>query len=469
MASPPPPQAAGGELLAERVRIGLWLIAGVVAVSALSDGMILRGRYPAVHVVQAAQLVLLVGLESIRSRRPQWSSAIALVGLVLICITTAATGIATHDDTTSPLLLIILVIAAGTLIPWDASQQAAVACAALLSIVGNIFAVSGDIDVPRRYPLLVAAMTAFVASVYIARRLQQARQVAAAADLARAESEHALRQAHDELERRVDERTGQLHRANEALMAEFAARRRVEEESRRHQAELAHATRLATMGQMAAEMAHELNQPLAAIVSYSQGAARRLRGGEAVSEEMLHAADEITAQALRAGKVLRYMTAFARNRTPSYATRDLGELIIEACRFLEIESERCGVTIELELAPTPIQVRMEPLQIEQVVVNLVRNGLDAMRDNGNRQPRLRVSTSVAAEWVEVCVEDNGSGLSAAAGRIFEPFYTTKPDGLGLGLSVSRSIVDAHGGRIWAADRNGPGASVHFTLPLGGPS
>jgi PAS domain S-box-containing protein len=236
-----------------------------------------------------------------------------------------------------------------------------------------------------------------------------------------------------------------------------------EEETRRHQAELAHVLRVRTVGEMAAGLAHEINQPLAAIANYATGCARRLRDGENDSEQVLSAVEEIALQALRAGAIVHRLGEFVRNRPARRQVANLNVLIRAAVRLVEADARSEGVVLTMRLG-RPAQVEVDPIQIEQVLLNLLRNGVEAMREvNGSEERTLSIRSAVRGAAVRVEVTDTGPGLHDSEEAIFSPFYSTKPDGMGMGLTISRTIVDAHGGRLWAAPASEGGASFYVEL------
>ena len=297
----------------------------------------------------------------------------------------------------------------------------------------------------------------------------------------RRRAEEALRRAHDQLERRVEERTAELTRANAILEREIAERKRAEERARLHQAELAHVSRLSVIGEMASGLAHELNQPLCAINTTAQGCLRMMRSGKGVTPRLLEAIEDVVTQAERAGRVLRRVRGFARKRDPVRAEVDVNALIREVVGFAEGDLERHRVETRLELADPLPPVLADSIEIEQVLLNLLLNGIEAMTDVPPEERRLVLRTTLQASpsepteangpasagpVVEVAVRDYGHGLPQEnVERIFEPFYTSKPDGLGVGLSSSRSIVEAHGSRLRAAPCADRGATFWFTLPI----
>ena len=230
------------------------------------------------------------------------------------------------------------------------------------------------------------------------------------------------------------------------------------------QAEVVHISRLSAMGEMASALAHELNQPLSAIANYLNGAHRLLErssgGDPRVSEAVEKAAD----QALRAGDIIRKLRNFLSRGEGERSNESLAKLVHEACGLALLGSRDAGLQVHYEIDPHRDRVEVDRVQIQQVIVNLVRNSLDAMQDQPRRE--LQVSTSVTGDMAMVTIADTGPGLDAsAAERLFQPFVTTKASGMGIGLSISRTIVEAHGGRIWSDPPSGAGAVFHFTVPL----
>ncbi|HSV30076.1 MAG TPA: PhnD/SsuA/transferrin family substrate-binding protein, partial [Candidatus Omnitrophota bacterium] len=253
------------------------------------------------------------------------------------------------------------------------------------------------------------------------------------------------------------------------VRVEYLVRRRTEElksahrEARRQREELEHGARLALLGEMASSIAHEINQPLAAIANYASGCQRRLEAGtdaDGVTEGLRM----IAGQAERAAGIVKRIRAFVRKQGPEATALDLNDVVLDAVDLFRGVAARRGVTVETALAPTLPRVAADRLQVEQVLLNLLQNAADAMAGGDRR--RVEVATAAAESgMVEVAVTDSGPGLAPEMrDRLFEPFFTTKPDGVGLGLSLSRSIVEAHGGRLRAEDGPDCGARFRFTLP-----
>lgn len=251
---------------------------------------------------------------------------------------------------------------------------------------------------------------------------------------------------------------------------DITAVRRAEQESRQHQAELVHVCRLSTMGEVATGMAHELNQPLSAIVNYANGCVRRLQSGQGESEALIGALNQITAQAKRASEIIKRLRALVGKQPPARAETDLNQLVREVCAFLEFEINRVGVTIALALPNEPIPVCVDLVQIEQVLLNLVGNALDALETCPEAARQLQISTTLDGAWAQVAVRDSGPGIAAdRLQTLFDPFVTTKAGGMGMGLAISQTIVDNHDGRIWAESLIGQGATFYVRLPIAAPS
>jgi C4-dicarboxylate-specific signal transduction histidine kinase len=250
---------------------------------------------------------------------------------------------------------------------------------------------------------------------------------------------------------------------------DITAVRRAEQESRQHQAELVHVCRLSTMGEVATGMAHELNQPLSAIVNYANGCVRRLQGGQGQPEELVGAMNQITAQAKRASEIIKRLRALVGKQPPARAGADLNHLVREVCSFLEFETSRVGVAIELELSAEAIPVCVDLVQVEQVLLNLVGNALDALEERPEPERRLWIRTEIEDDWAHVAVADSGPGIeSGRLQGLFDPFVTTKEGGMGMGLAISQTIVENHEGRIWAESVLGHGSTFHLRLPLAPP-
>jgi len=230
------------------------------------------------------------------------------------------------------------------------------------------------------------------------------------------------------------------------------------------QAEVVHISRLSAMGEMASALAHELNQPLSAIANYLNGAKRLLvRGGE-VDPKAIEAVDKAVGQALRAGDIIRRLRDFLSRGEGERSVESLSKLVHEACGLALVGAKESGVEVRYALDPHLDRVLVDRIQIQQVLVNLVRNALESM--HGQERRELSVSTIVDGEMAVVRVADSGAGLDPAiAEKLFQPFVTSKAHGMGIGLSISRTIIEAHGGRIWTEPNPGGGAVFSFSVRM----
>jgi two-component system sensor kinase FixL len=244
-------------------------------------------------------------------------------------------------------------------------------------------------------------------------------------------------------------------------------RRHAEDEARVLQERLTHFSRLSTMGEMAAGLAHEINQPLSAIATYAQACQRLIRQPEPDIADVLAALEQINAQALRAGEVIRRLRNFVKNREVKREPVDCGRLLEDLSTLAETDARLHNIRLRLDCQEPLPTVYADPIQLQQVVLNLVRNAIDAMTDAPeDRREVVLVSRSTDDGEVEVIVADHGAGLAPeATEHLFNPFFTTKASGTGLGLAISRSIVRAHGGRLWHTPNDGCGVRFHFTLPV----
>src|SRR5712692_1055412 len=276
----------------------------------------------------------------------------------------------------------------------------------------------------------------------------------------------ALHQAKNELELNVLERTAELRKANEDLVAEIAQREQAEEDLRHAQAELAHVIRVATVGGTTASIAHEVNQPLSAVVVNGGACLRWLARDPPNLDEARDAARCIVRDGKRAGDVIARIRALATKTATPKQRMNMNEAIQEVVALARSELRRNNVTLRMELEDDLSPVLGDRVQLQQVVLNLVMNGVEAMSTVGERPRELVIRTQKdEADQVRVAVQDSGMGLDPQSReRIFDAFYTTKDEGMGVGLSISRSIVQNHGGRLWAVANDGPGTTFQFTVP-----
>lgn len=274
---------------------------------------------------------------------------------------------------------------------------------------------------------------------------------------------------HQELEQRVRERTAELEAANQRLAQEMQEYRQAEENLEGYEA--GDRRRRRERGQLvdilASGIAHELNQPLAAAISYVNTAQRLVRRGNGHSEEALEAMDKATVQNWRAAKVVRQFRELLRRGGPVFYPEESGEMIQSVVELMEEEAQQynfaLGLDIDDELGP----IYCDRAQLEHVILNLLRNALEAMRDARAHHGTVRVRARLGRPgFAQITVADDGPGVRGGDDEsLFQSFHTTKEDGLGMGLSVSRAIVEAHGGEFWVDSNEEGGASFHFTVPL----
>jgi signal transduction histidine kinase len=263
----------------------------------------------------------------------------------------------------------------------------------------------------------------------------------------------------------VDGRMVRLHIATDVTES-----RKAEELVRQQQEKLQMTARLVTVGEMASTLAHEINQPLAAIANYSMGSVRRLRSGNWDADELREAMEKSSEQAERAGRIIQRVREFVRKREPVLAACDVNGVISGVARMIEIEAEKSAIELKLDLAPALPPARADKVMIEQVILNLVKNAIEAMQGVAPENRALAIRSSADSPGaVGIEVADNGCGLPAQLeGNLFTPFFTTKPDGMGMGLQICRSIVELHDGRLWASRNPTGGSTFHFTLPVAPP-
>ena len=222
------------------------------------------------------------------------------------------------------------------------------------------------------------------------------------------------------------------------------------------------------MGELAATLAHELNQPMAAILSNAQAAIRFLDRPQPDLVEIREILQEIAEEDARAGEVIRRMRSLVRKERASLQTLDLNATVHEVVGLLRSDAMMRKVVIDLQLDPDLPPVSGDRIQLQQVVMNLLLNAFDAIGESSPERQTVVVRTSHDDEQIQVAVSDRGAGISPATlEHLFQPFNTSKPHGLGMGLSISRSIIGLHSGRLWGQNNTGPGATFCFTLPVAG--
>ena len=232
------------------------------------------------------------------------------------------------------------------------------------------------------------------------------------------------------------------------------------------QSELLHVSRLSDVGQMASALAHELNQPLAAIVNYVQAMRRMLQASTTPpSPRILETMDKAVAQAARAGEIIQHLRSFIRKGETERSTEDLSKMVEGATALGLVGAKERGIRVQIDLSPDPLPVFIDKVQIQQVVFNLIRNSVEALPESDVRE--LTVTTHRAeCRMALAAVSDSGPGLApTVVEQLFQPFVTTKEKGMGLGLSICRSIIEAHGGRLWATPNPVRGVTFQFSIPM----
>ncbi|MET0443458.1 MAG: ATP-binding protein [Pseudorhodoplanes sp.] len=234
------------------------------------------------------------------------------------------------------------------------------------------------------------------------------------------------------------------------------------------QAELARMSRVTTMGQLTASIAHEVNQPLMAVVMNAEACMQWLKDGNINVGEARAAAERAIAEGHRAGAIIQRVRAIARNAPVVFEPLDVNEMIESVLLIVQPELSRQGIALDVYLQPDQPSITGDRVQLQQVLLNLVSNAADAINTSETRQRRVTVVSAMDTSG-EVCVtvEDAGAGIAPEhRDLIFNPFFTTKQDGIGMGLAICRSIIDAHGGRLWPEPRMPMGTQFRFTLPRG---
>jgi two-component system sensor kinase FixL len=265
------------------------------------------------------------------------------------------------------------------------------------------------------------------------------------------------------LELAVGEMRSNNKRYFTGFIRDITERQKTEARLQELQSELVHISRLTAMGEMASTLAHELNQPLSAITNYLKGLRRMLQEpDEDTPANVQEAVDGAADQALRAGEIIRRLRNFVSRNDSERRIESLNKLIEEACALALVGAKERSVRVRFQFESDADQVLVDKVQIQQVLLNLIRNGIEAMDECEQRE--LTISTHDAGDDVIVGVADSGKGIAPeVAQQLFQPFVTTKQQGMGVGLSISRTIIEAHGGRIWFEPSKSGGAAFYFTL------
>jgi two-component system sensor kinase FixL len=286
----------------------------------------------------------------------------------------------------------------------------------------------------------------------------------------------AIRNQVDQLELRVADRTRELADANRVLHHEILERELAETKTQLLSTQLAHASRVSAMAHLTAGLAHEINQPLAAIANYAETCDLLLAAdGPNNAGHLRQHVDQIKQAALRTGQIVRRMRNFVRPNSGPPVDVELDSLVREVAELCHFEAEKAEVAVTLDLCATDIRIQVDPIQIQQVLVNLVQNAIASMQDCPLDDRRMAIRTRAFnarsldglehGYQVQIDVIDSGLGVLAdSETELFKPFHTTKPEGLGIGLAISRSIVERHGGTIWTEPAQQRGAIFSFSLP-----
>lgn len=258
----------------------------------------------------------------------------------------------------------------------------------------------------------------------------------------------------------VDGRAVTLHTATD-----ITRRKHTERVAQDRQDRLEMTSRLITAGEMASTLAHELNQPLAAILNYNTGCAELLQSGTADMAEVLDGLDKSNEQAERAGAILQRVRDFIARREPKFDRCDLGEVLGEAARLVGAQASRHAVHVDVDASPEPVTVEVDRVMLQQLVLNLSKNAIEAMESTALADRRIVIRWRCVSRLVDLEIADRGAGIPAELEpSLFVPFFSTKRGGMGLGLHICRSVAEYHDGRLWASENPCGGTVMHFTFP-----
>jgi len=252
------------------------------------------------------------------------------------------------------------------------------------------------------------------------------------------------------------------------ITIDITARKEAELDAKQRHDDLSHLSRVALMGELSASIAHEINQPLGAILSNAEAAELLLESEKPPLDEIRKILADIRNDNLRASEIIRHLRLLARKRTMQIQSIDLNEIVSEVAKLMEIEAMRRSVALRTELTAGRTIILGDRVHLQQVLINLILNGMEAMNQTPEAKRCLYVRTSTNGyRRVEISVTDCGQGIAPEQlNRLFDSFFTTKESGMGLGLAIARSIVDAHQGRIYAENNSSGGATFRFDLPTG---
>ena len=250
------------------------------------------------------------------------------------------------------------------------------------------------------------------------------------------------------------------------VATDISSRKEAEDMSRQQQEKLQFTSRLITLGELASSLAHEINQPLAAISNYNMGSVTRLKAGKVSPEDLLPVLEKVNVQAQRAGDVIRRIREFVKQQEPKRGPCPIGKIIEDAISFSRLEAKHQSARIEMNLPDALMSVVADPVLIEQVLMNLIKNGLEAMGHLPSEQKLIEIQVGQSAQFALIEVRDHGIGVpEEIRQRLFESFFTTKSDGMGMGLNICRTIIEYHQGQLWVEPAQGQGSVFKFTLPL----
>ncbi|RVU32615.1 PAS domain-containing sensor histidine kinase [Neptunomonas marina] len=249
---------------------------------------------------------------------------------------------------------------------------------------------------------------------------------------------------------------------------DITLKRRAEEQAKRQQLEMAHMSRLLSVGEMATGLAHEINQPLGAILNYCRGTLRRLEEGHTQEnfEQITHSMQLITRQAKRAAEIVKRMRSFVKRTEYQRIEFSVNESCTDIAGFLHQEAVDHDITFEFDLDPSDPKLLADKIQIEQVLLNLMRNAIEAYNESEHTERPVRICSKFKSGYIYITVSDEASGITVEElGTLFEPFTTSKSSGLGMGLAISQTIIETHGGQLWAESDGKTGTQFHFKVPV----
>ena len=393
-------------------------------------------------------------MESVRTFNRRLGTGLFAYGIPILTVASALLVTESLKPTVFPTPLFFAAIVIST---WYGGTGPGVVAVVLATLVLDFFFVS-----PARGFTLRAAdlpyMAQFVLPALLSGWFTKKRK----------EAETALKEARDQLDAKVQQRTAQLRNTNEKLQSEITERKRAEEAVHKTQADLAHLSRVMTMSELATSIAHEVNQPLAAIVTNGSAGMRWLATEPPNTEKARESISSIIREGERASEVIKRIRGLSKKTSPHREVLNLNDVIQDVLALVGTELVKNHVLLSCELKPSLPGVTGDRVQLQQVLLNLIMNAIEAMAEVRDRERNLRIGCEIGERReVLVIVRDSGNGLDASViDQVFEAFFTTKVDGVGMGLPISRTIIEAHGGRLWAVPNNGPGATFQFVLPAG---